>query len=173
MAEIDIVIMIKEKTYTGNLNIAKKIVSVDTDIDYRCIIIHYIGQMNIKEINADLIINDGRNKILIMNLKNKKISELFGYRGMALFSRCILTDRNRMEHNLYINKSNLELWNTLHKNKEVNATDSVVQVWESLTRFWEDMDFDGNNAKKPYIHRTTSYDKETKTYTTIKEIRKK
>ena len=165
--------MNKEKTYTGNLNIGKKTILVDTDIDFRTIVIHYVGKMNIRGINADLKVVYFHNKILIMNLKNKKISELFEYKGMALFSRCVLTDRNRRKHNLYINKSNLELWNTLHKNKEVNATDSVSQVWESLTRFWEDMDFDGNNAKRPYIHRTKSWNEETRTYTTIKEIRKK
>ena len=165
--------MNKEKTYTGNLNIGQKIVSVETDIDYRAVVIHYVGQMNIKKIDSDLIIKYGNNKILIMNLKNKKISELFEYRGMALFTKCILTDTSRIKHNLYINKSNLELWNTLQKTEKVGTTDGVEQAWDRLTRFWEDIDFDGNNAKKPYIHRTTSYDKETKTYTTIKEIRKK
>ena len=92
---------------------------------------------------------------------------------MALFTKCILTDTSRIKHNLYINKSNLELWNTLQKTEKVGTTDGVEQAWESLTKYWEDIDFDGNNAKKPYIHRTTTYDKETKTYTTIKEIRKK
>ena len=64
--------MYKEKTYTGNLNIGQKIVSLESDIDYRCIVIHYVGQMNIKQIDSDLIIKYGNNKILIMNLKNKK-----------------------------------------------------------------------------------------------------
>ena len=166
--------MIKEKTYTGNLNIGKKIVSVDTDIDFKVIVIHYIGQLKIRQLNRDDITTIyGNNKILIANPKNKKISELFEYKGLALFTKCILTDTSRNKHNLYINKSNLELWNTLQKTEKVGTTDGVEQAWESLTRFWEDIDFDGNNAKKPYIHRTTSYDKETKTYTTIKEIRKK
>ena len=165
--------MNREKTYTGNLNVGKKSISVDTDIDYRYIVIHYVGQMNIKEINSDLKIQYGNNKILIMNLKNKKISELFEYRGMALFSRCVLTDRNRRKHNLYINKSNLELWNTLQKAKKIGTENSSEQVWESLTRFWEDMDFHGNNAKKPYTYRTTSYDEETRTLTVTKEKRYK
>ena len=165
--------MNKEKTYTGNLNIGQNTISLETDIDYRTVVIHYVGQMNIKQIDSDLVIKYANNKILIMNLKNKKISELFGYKGMALFTKCILTDTSRIKHNLYINKSNLELWNTLQKTEKVGTTDGVEQAWESLTKYWEDIDFDGNNAKKPYIHRTTTYDKETKTYTTIKEIRKK
>ena len=133
--------MNKEKTYKGNLNIGQKTISLESDIDYRCIVIHYVGQVNIKQINAGLIIKYGNNKILIMNLKNKKISELFKYKGMAMFNKCILTDRNKREHNLYINKSNLELWNTLQKAKKIGTENSSEQVWESLTRFWEDMDF--------------------------------
>ena len=168
--------MLKEKTYIGNLNIGKKTISVETDINYQGIEIDYVGTINITSLLPDnYMVANGNNKIIIVKTikDNNIISDLFSYKGMAMITRCKLATDDLKLYNLYINKSNLELWNTLQKTEKVGTTDGVEQSWESLTRYWEDIDFDGKNAKKPYIHRTTSYDKETKTYTTIKEIRKK
>ena len=164
--------MNKEKTYNGNLNIGKKIVSVDTDLEFKTIVIEFVGELKVKKIN-NLNIIKGYNKLLIMNLEKKNLTELFEYVGMALFIKCTLTDFVKTKHNLYINKHSLELWDTLNKTPEPGTNVELVQTWESLTRYWEDIDFDGNNAKKPYTHRITSYDAETNKYTEIKEIRKK
>ena len=164
--------MNKEKTYNGNLNIGKKIVSVDTDLEFKTIVIEFVGELKVKKIN-NLNIIKGYNKLLIMNLEKKNLTELFEYVGMALFIKCTLTDFVKTKHNLYINKHSLELWDTLNKTQEPGTNVELVQTWESLTRYWEDIDFDGNNAKKPYTHRITSYDAETNKYTEIKEIRKK
>ena len=75
--------------------------------------------------------------------------------------------------NLYVNKPALELWNTLSKTELSNGTAGTRQDWAYLTRDWENIEYDGNNNKLSYIHRKTTYDKEAKTYTTVKEIRKK
>ena len=42
--------MNREKKYTGNLNIGKKNVSIDTDINYQAIEIEYIGTINISSL---------------------------------------------------------------------------------------------------------------------------
>ena len=165
--------MINEKTYNGSINIGKKIVSVDTDLDFRAIIIYYVGKIRIREMHKGINVRKNTKTIIVENIKNEKINELFTYQGSALFKRCTLLDTNRRSHILSINNSNLELWETLKESKKNGIAVGTEQDWESLTRFWENMDFDGNNAKKSYIHRTLSYDRETNTYTTIKEIRKR
>ena len=45
--------------------------------------------------------------------------------------------------------------------------------WNYLGDNWENIDFDGNNNKRKYLHKKTTFDKDTKTYTTTREIRKK
>lgn len=165
--------MINEKTYNGNINIGKKIVSVDTDLDFRSIVIYYVGKIRIRKIHKGINVRKTTKTIIVENIKNEKITELFTYQGVALFKKCSILDPKRRLHSLSINNSNLELWDTLTKSKKNGKAVGSDQAWESMTRFWEDMDFDGNNAKKSYIHRTLSYDRETNTYTTIKEIRKR
>ena len=163
-----------KKTYNGNLNIGKKVVSVDTDINYQAIEIKYIGKITINRLlPSNYLVQSGSNKIMIVKLTHddEVLTDLFSYRGRALISKCILIGYKR--YNLYVNKSNLELWNTLEKTEKVGTTDGAAQDWAYLTKNWEDISFDGNNAKKPYIHRKTAYDKEARTFTTIKEIRKK
>ena len=171
-----ITVLYKEKTYNGNLNIGQQNISLESDIPFNSIEIYYTGIMRIVSLLPEKYAiqnNSLLNKITIVNKKDieQLSSDLFSYRGKALISKCILIGYKR--YNLYVNKSNLELWNTLRKNDKVEGEDAVVQDWAYLTKNWEDISFDGNNAKRPYIHRKTTYDKDTRTFTTIKEIRKK
>ena len=168
--------MNKEKTYNGNLNIGEKIVSIETDIVYQGLEIDFVGTMNITSLLPDTYIAQaGINKIIVLKMESNDIilTDLFSYRGMAMITRCKLIDANLNSYNLYINKPSLMVWNALRKTVSTGLTAGTQQDWAYLTSNWEDMSFDGNNNKRAYIHRQTSYDKETKTYTTTKEIRKK
>ena len=162
--------MIKEKLYKGVLNVEEKSVYIDTDIQIRTVTIHYLGQLIVKK--QQNILN-GNNKLLIMNFTDKKLDRLFEYKGMALFSKCIVADVKRAKHNIPINKLSLEKWNTLDKTIKSGTNLELVQSWESLTRYWENMGYNGNNNRKPYTHTFLSYDNETKKFTRNKEIRKK
>ena len=164
--------MNREKKYTGNLNIGKSVVSLDTDIVYQAIQIEYVGTINvISLLPNNYILQKGANKIIIVKMErsNTIISDLFEYRGMAIITHCMLVDPNLNKHNLYINKPNLQLWNTL---RGANASQDDMD-WAYFGENWEDIDFDGNNNKRNYLYKKTTFDEETNTYTTTKEIRKK
>ena len=168
--------MNKEKTYTGNLNIGKKSVSIETDTVYQALEIGYVGTMNIISLLPDnYIVANGNNKIIIIKLSidDTIMTDLFNYRGRALITGCKLVKEDLSSFNLYVNKSALQLWNTLRKTETSNGAAGTRQDWAYLTRDWENIEYDGNNNKLSYIHRKTTYDKEAKTHTTIKEIRKK
>lgn len=153
-----------KKTYNGNLNIDKKIVSIETDYIYQGIEIDYIGVLNIEStLPSDYIVSKGNNKILIIKLQhnNRNIIDLFTYTGKAIISKCVLVTKELESYNLYINNTALELYDALEGN------------WEDYTRSWQDISFDGNNKKYNYQYRKANYDKDTKTYTTTKEIRNK
>jgi hypothetical protein len=116
------------------------------------------------------------NKIVISNIGKNKINSkgmLFEYVGKAIITRCKVFNFARIKHTLRIHKTSLELWNTLSKSQAYDGNQSAEQDWDFLTRNWEDINFDGNNSKKPYIFKKTFYDNEAKLHTTIKEIRKK
>ena len=156
--------MNRKKTYNGNLNIGQKTIRIDTSINYQGIEIEYVGTINIISLlPSNYIVKSGNNKIIIIKLTKDEdiLSDLFTYRGMAMITKCMLVTEDLKTHNLYVNKSNLEFYNRLDT------------TWENLSTNWEDLSFDGNNNKKSYIHRKTTYDKEAKTYTTTKEIRKR
>ena len=153
-----------KKTYNGNLNISKNAVSIETDYIYQGIEIDYIGVLNIETtLPSDYIVSKGNNKILIIKLQhnNRNIIDLFTYTGKAIISKCVLVTKELESYNLYINNTALELYDALEGN------------WEDYTRSWQDISFDGNNKKYNYQYRKANYDKDTKTYTTTKEIRNK
>ena len=153
-----------KKTYNGNLNISKNAVSIETDYIYQGIEIDYIGVLNIETtLPSDYIVSKGNNKIIIIKLQhnNKNIIDLFTYTGKAIISKCVLVTKELESYNLYINNTALELYDALEGN------------WEDYTRSWKDISFDGNNKKYNYQYRKANYDKDTKTYTTTKEIRNK
>ena len=153
-----------KKTYNGNLNISKNAVSIETDYIYQGIEIDYIGVLNIETtLPSDYIVRKGNNKILIIKLQhnNRNIIDLFTYTGKAIISKCVLVTKELESYNLYINNTALELYDALEGN------------WEDYTRSWQDISFDGNNKKYNYQYRKANYDKDTKTYTTTKEIRNK
>ena len=78
-----------------------------------------------------------------------------------------------LKTNIYVSRSNLELWSTLSKTEKTRSSEQVIQDWASITKNWEDISFDGDNSKREYVFRKTTYDKNAKTFNTFSEIRKK
>ena len=137
--------MNKEKDYIGSLNIDKEMVSIDTDFVYQLIEIHYVGTINIISLLPEYyIIKKGNNKILIIKLNkgSSSLSELFKYEGYAMITRCNVLNDKLVKNNLYVNKSSLEFWNTL-----IKVEGQEEPVYEYITRYWEDFEFDVNNNK--------------------------
>jgi|TARA_R100000458_G_scaffold20007_1_gene17770 hypothetical protein len=156
--------MNRKKTYNGNLNIGQKTIRIDTNINYQGIEIEYVGTINITSLlPSSYIVKSGNNKVIIIKLiKNDDIlSDLFTYKGVAMITKCMIVTQDLETHNIYINKSNLELYNRLDGD------------YDNISKNWNDLSFDGNNNKKSYIYRKSTLDEENKTFTTIKEIRKK
>lgn len=156
--------MNRKKTYKGNLNIGQKTIRIDTNINYQGIEIEYVGTVNITSLlPSSYIVKSGNNKVIIIKLiKNDDIlSDLFTYKGVAMITKCMIVTQDLETHNIYINKSNLELYNRLDGD------------YDNISKNWNDLSFDGNNNKKSYIYRKSTLDEENRTFTTIKEIRKK
>ena len=127
-------------TYKGNLNIGKEKVSIDTDINYQAIQMEYVGTINIKSLLPNnYIVSSGNNKIIIAKLTkdDNNFLDLFTYKGLAIISNCMLVTKDLQKHNLYINKSNIETY------------DMLDGLWDNQTRNFEDLEYDGNNNKKP------------------------
>ena len=179
--------MNREKKHLGNLNIGKEIVSLDTDLTFKVIEISYVGTIKIKSLLPDnYIIESGNNKIIIVRMDKKRFlaieeleelkaqqpTDLFTYKGIAMITKCSVISNSSI-NNLYINKSELQLWNTLSQYESATSGSGTKQDWAYITTDWENLEFDGNNNKKQYTHRHTAYDKETKKHKTTKEIRKK
>lgn len=155
------------------INIKTEFVSIHTNRAYKIIEINYTGIMKITPlVNKFYKITNNNNKILIMYLgkENKRNLRLFKYTGTARIINCRTVDKNFISKYLYIKRNDIQLWNTLIKPLD---EDGDGPIYDSMTRNWEDIDFDGNNNKSKRIHRKTTYNKETRTYTTTKEIRKK
>ena len=166
----------KEKTYKGNLNISEKNVSIETDNTWQGIEIEFSGKIAIQSLlSNDYIVKAGFNKIIIikMNKTTEPISDLFSYRGRADITKCRIITPELESLYLYVNKHSVQLWNTLMKSERSGSTDGIPQDWAYLGENWEDLAFNGNNIKEYYTYRKTTYDKESNTYTEIKELRKK
>ena len=170
--------MIKRQGHIRSLNINESKVSIDVDINWQGIEIDYVGNMSITTLlPSEYMVANGNGKILIIKMTNNNdlALDLFDYTGSAMITKCIigtncmLVDSDLNKHNLYINKSNLQLWNTL---RGANASQDDMD-WAYFGENWEDIDFDGNNKKMSYIYQKNVYDKEAKSFTKIKEIRKK
>ena len=153
-----------KKTYKGNLDINKKTISIETDYAFQAIQIDYVGTLKIESLlpNNYVVVNK-RNKVIVAKIDHSEdvLKDLFNYKGVALISKCIIVTKELETYNLYINKTALEFYNTLIGN------------WENYTIDWENIEFDGNNDKNYYTYRKRVFDKESKTYTQIKELRKK
>ena len=64
--------MLKEKIYTGRINITESKVFIDTDINYNAIEIDYIGNLSITSLLPDyFMISKGNNKIVIVKFQKK------------------------------------------------------------------------------------------------------
>ena len=166
-----------ENIPNNKLIIDKHKVTLNSTKEFRCLEITFAGSIKIVSLLPDnYIINKGLNKIIIVNLNNigrttyNKLIEidLFRYKGRSPITRIVFIDEYNIKSPLVIFREELELWNTLR-----NTNQDDFDKWAFLTRNWEDMDFDGDNNKQYYIYRKKIYDKDTKTFTTTKEIRKR
>ena len=165
--------MIKPKKIKNFINIDKKKVSLISEKrHYRVLEFSYSGKIKIIPLlDKNFMIKNNNNKILIINLNDYLFPEnLFNYFGNIIIYSCNAYDNNSRVDSLYINQTELQQWNTFIK---VDGEDGDGPIYDSMTRNWEDMDFDGNNNKSNRIYRKTIYNKETRTYTTTKEIRKR
>ena len=165
----------EKRKYGGKLNIGEKIVSIDTKEDWAGIEIDFTGKVEIKSLlPEDYIVKAGVNKIVVVkfNSRSESLNELFEYKGNPKIKKCIIATKELESKNLYINHSSLQLWNTLGGSLK-GTGEQIKKDWAYLGENWEDIDFDGNNDKHYYIYRKQVYDKDSKTYTTIKEKREK
>ena len=157
------------------LKVGEEIVSIQTSKIWTGIQIEFRGRVEINSLlPEDYIVESGINKIIIIkfNKRDESLSELFKYKGKLNVTLCTVVLDDLNTGNSYIDRSSLQLWNVLHgsANKEGRM---ILKDWAYLGENWEDLDFDGNNDRNYYTYRKRVYDKESKTYTQIKELRKK
>ena len=160
--------------HTTKLNITKNIISIEGFHNFRCIEIHYLNKMNIFTLLPDTyIVKKANNRIIIINMNpidlsitnNNKELDLIRYSGSALIQRAFFYDESTYKISMLIKNVQRDFWNTL-------GVEEGNMEWDYITRFWEDLDYDGNNNKRSVLHRIKKVDKEAKTTTTLKEIRK-
>ena len=125
-------------------------------------------------LSSDYIVKAGSKIIIIVKLSNTLdvVKDLFKYKGNAAITKCRIITPDLESIQLQVNEHSLQLWNKLEK-YTLTGSDTIQQDWAYLGENWEDIDFDGNNDKHYYTYRRKVYDKESKTYTKIKELRKK
>ena len=153
--------MIKNKNNIGRINITETDVSIDTDINYRAIELHYTRTMSIEGLLPSyFLIKKGENKILIIKFQqnNHIQEELFSYIGECNITRACLVDENHILQELRINRASLDIYNLLEN-----------QDWATLTRKWEDTSFEGRNNDIKKLNIKHIRDKEAKTHTIVKE----
>lgn len=166
--------MIKRQGHMRSLNVDESKVSIDVDINWQGIEIDYTGNMSITTLlPSEYIVVNGNGKILIIKMEynDDSVLDLFTYTGYAMITKCIIATKELTKHRININKLSLQVWNSMKGSTKGGSLTS--QTYESLGEFWENIDYDGNNKKMSYIYQKNVYDKEAKSFTKIKEIRKK
>tara|TARA_R100001530_G_C4267669_1_gene142256 strand:- start:193 stop:726 length:534 start_codon:yes stop_codon:yes gene_type:complete len=157
------------------LKIGEKIVSIQASEIWKGLQIEFQGKVEINSLLPDdYIVESGVNKIIIVkfNKRDEVLSDLFKYKGKLNILSCIMVSGDLKQTTVHIDKSSMQLWNTLYGSVNKKG-ETVLKDWAYLGENWEDLDFDGNNNKYSYTYRKQVYDKESKTYTEIKELRKK
>ena len=160
---------------SGDLKVGNEIVSIQTSEQWSGIEIDFSGKIQIKSLlPEDYMVSSGRNKIIIvkLNFKEESFSELFKYKGIANITKVLMVTKDLQSRILNIDMSSIQLWSNLIGYKKYGE-DFVKKDWAYLGENWEDLDFDGNNDRNYYTYRKRVFDKESKTYTQIKELRKK
>ena len=170
----------REKSYYGKLIIGEKIVSIDLNESFSILKIQYLGQINIRSYlpKGYKIIKKNNNFIFINNRRysNRKITNLFSYKGTAIITKCFVFDVLKQRYSIPIDKRALELWSTLYGSTDNNTF--VKYKWEDTTRNWENIEFNGKNNRRNKIHivksrQIDSADNQYNKITTItREIRK-
>ena len=157
------------------LKIGEKTVSIQASEIWKGLQIEFQGKVEINSLLPDdYIVESVVNKIIIIkfNKRDEVLSDLFKYKGKLNILSCIMVSGDLKQTTIHIDKSSLQLWNTLYGSVNKKG-ETVLKDWAYLGENWEDLDFDGNNNKYSYTYRKQVYDKESKTYTEIKELRKK
>ena len=157
------------------LKVGEEIVSIQTSEEWKGLQIQFKGKVEINSVlPQDYIVESGVNKIIIakFNERDEVLSDLFKYKGELNILSCIMVSDNLKSTNIHIDRSSLQLWNKLYGSVN-RESKMILKDWAYLGENWEDLDFDGNNNKYSYTYRKQVYDKESKTYTEIKELRKK
>ena len=157
------------------LKVGEEIVSIQTSEEWKGLQIQFKGKVEINSVlPQDYIVESGVNKIIIakFNERDEVLSDLFKYKGELNILSCIMVSDNLKSTNIHIDRSSLQLCNTLYGSVN-RESKMILKDWAYLGENWEDLDFDGNNNKYSYTYRKQVYDKESKTYTEIKELRKK
>ena len=153
--------MIKNKNNIGRINITETNVSIDTDINYRAIELHYTKTMSIEGLMPSyFLIKKGKNKILIIKFQqnNHIQEELFAYIGECNITRAYLVNEEHILQELRINRASLDNYNLLEN-----------QDWATLTRSWEDISFEGRNNDIKKLNIKHIRDKEAGTHTIVRE----
>ena len=104
-----------------------------------------------------------------MNKGQKPAENLFTYTGKATINACSLYLDYKNIIGIHIERTKFDFWDSMLSYDE----DGDDSSWVSLNTKYEDLNYDGYNNKKYYIERIKTYDNETKTFTTTKEIRKR
>tara|TARA_R100001594_G_scaffold144029_1_gene192668 strand:+ start:1128 stop:1598 length:471 start_codon:yes stop_codon:yes gene_type:complete len=150
--------------HSTQLNVGKNIVSLNDQLAYSGIEINYFGDVDIISLLPNsYLFKKKHNKIIILKVNQHSDikTDLFKFKGKIQIVRCKIVNYNLENYFISINHQKLDLWESISSN------------WENVTTNWENLDYDGYNNKKYYIDKTLNYDKETRTYTTTKEIRKR
>ena len=146
----------------NKLIINRKLVELETDIEYQAIELHYNGKLYIENLlPQDYIVRKNNSKIIIVkfNKREEILSELFNYNGYCNITYGFLVDKDLQKHNLDIDKPSVNTWNT-------DKTE-----WEVDTSNWEDGIDSSNNYVNAVKFKSVT-DPETGVVTNTKETSK-
>ena len=144
----------------NKLIINRKLVELETDIEYKAVELHYNGKLYIENLlPQDYIVQKGNSKIIIVkfNKREEILSQLFYYNGYCKIISGFLVDKDLQKHNLTIEAPSVVTWNTLKTN------------WEDIKTNWEDLKNTPSNKYSNNFKITSKTDPDTNVVTTTRE----
>lgn len=146
----------------NKLIINRKLVELETDIEYQAIELHYNGKLYIENLlPQDYIVRKNNSKIIIVkfNKREEILSELFNYNGYCNITYGFLVDKDLQKHNLTIESPSVDTWNI------------SKSVWDEDSSNWEDGIDSSNNYGNSVKFKSVT-DPETGVVTNTKETSK-